>query len=237
MARYLLVHGCGRSGRGPGDDETALRTINVGLRGAGSTTIPPGDFAGVRVADVFTAPSQARWAQALPYQVLRQAYHFVTDASRRVRATEAVAGAITRDTRILIAHSLGSVAAYDALCLLPRHHVTHFLTLGSPLAMPHLVRGRVTAFTAFGRYAWPRSLARWINFFDARDPIARWALRRRFGDGTRIEDRRIRLVVGGPHRLLAYLASQEVISSLAEASRSTQTATTSGGHNDVRTPG
>jgi len=227
MAKYVLVHGCGGGTRGSGDTEAPLRTINLNLRRAGLPAIAASDFRAVHLVDALAVPSRGhRWAAALPYQVVRQVYHFVTDGTQRIRATEAVAEVVTGDTQILIAHSLGSVAAYDALCLLPRHNVTHFLTLGSPLGIPHYVRGRLAAFAASGRHAWPRTLTRWLNFFDTRDPVAWWTLRRHFGDGTRVEDRPVRLAPDGPHRLLAYLASYEVISSLGEATRLTLPATT-----------
>ena len=227
MATCILVHGCGRGAQVSGDNGAALRTINAHLRAAVLPPIATNDFDAVHVADALAVPAGARRSgTALPYLVAQQVYHFVTNAAVRVRATEAVATAVANDTRIVIAHSLGSVAAYDALCLLPRHNVTHFLTLGSPLAIPHYVRGRLSAFSAFGRHAWPRTLPTWLNYFDGRDPVAWWALRRHFGDGARIEDRPVKLAPGNPHYLSAYLTSREVIASVGDALRLTSTVTT-----------
>lgn len=225
MARCILVNGCGRGVRGSSNREATLRTINAHLRAAALPSIAADDFTAVHVADTLAVPGgRHRPAPALPYLVARQVAHLVTNPALRIRAIEAVATAIASDTRIVIAHSWGSVAAYDALCLLPQHNVTHFLTLGSPLAIPHYVRGRLAAFSACGRHAWPRTLARWLNFFDGRDPVAWWTLRRHFGDGTRIEERTVRLASANPHHLLAYLASHEVVSSLGDALLSTSTA-------------
>ena len=218
MARYLLVHGCDGTTYGAHDSETTLRSINLRLIEAGYPSIGAAEFAAIRIADLFDDQVQSNRGPSKPAgKVVRQVYNFVTDAARRIRAMETVASAVDGGTGIVVAHSLGSVVAYDALCLLPRHNVSLFLTLGSPLAIPRFVRGRLAAFSVYGRHAWPRALPRWLNFFDYRDPVALCRLRRHFGNGYQIEDRAIDLAPRNPHLLAAYLGSHEVISSLGEA--------------------
>src|SRR5207244_8684079 len=46
--------------------------------------------------------------------------------------------ALKEDTRIVIAHSLGTVIAYEGLCRRP-HRVSSFVTVGSPIATPRLI--------------------------------------------------------------------------------------------------
>ncbi|MEU5934432.1 hypothetical protein [Micromonospora sp. NPDC047187] len=218
MAECILVYGCGRASRADAHREMAIHAMNNRLQSAGLPLIAPRNFAAVEVVDAVVLPrGKHRPPTALPALIARQVYRLVTDANARVRAIEAAAMSISTDTRIVIAHSWGSVAAYEALCLLPRHNVTHFLTLGSPLAIPVYVRGRLATFSACGRHAWPRTVEWWCNFVDGRDPVAWWRLRRHFGDGTRIEERSIRLASGNPHKLSAYLACPEVIGALGRA--------------------
>ncbi|WP_328496640.1 hypothetical protein OHS59_31000 [Streptomyces sp. NBC_00414] len=66
---------------------------------------------------------------------LRQVRRYLTDADLRAAARSRVEEAIGPDTRVVVAHSLGSVVAYEALCALPGHQVRALVTLGSPLGM------------------------------------------------------------------------------------------------------
>src|SRR6478735_3988000 len=75
--------------------------------------------------------------------------------------------------RVVIAHSLGSVVAYEALWARPDLHVDLLLTLGSPLGMPDVVFPRLepsTAGTGWGQR--PPGVAKWINISDTGDLIA-----------------------------------------------------------------
>ncbi|MFF3247753.1 hypothetical protein ACFYWY_29445 [Streptomyces sp. NPDC002870] len=66
------------------------------------------------------------------------------DAPERMAAREEVAARIARhQPRIVIAHSLGSVVAYEALHAHPELQPELFLTLGSPLALPRVVFQRL----------------------------------------------------------------------------------------------
>lgn len=98
----------------------------------------------------------------------------------RQHARETVAELI-RDQRpdVVIAHSLGTVVAYEALHTLPDTPVPLLLTLGSPLALPHAVHPRLKpapiADPALGhrpRGTRPPGVARWVNIADPGDPVA-----------------------------------------------------------------
>ncbi|MFE1809870.1 hypothetical protein [Streptomyces sp. NPDC059533] len=73
--------------------------------------------------------------------------------------------------RVLIAHSLGSVVAYETLHAYPDLKVDLFLTLGSPLGLPALSR-KLQPAPRGGRGARPPGAGWWINIADAGDPVA-----------------------------------------------------------------
>ena len=70
---------------------------------------------------------------------------------------------------LLIGHSLGSVIAYDVLWELSRGErpgngrVDLFMTLGSPLASPMILKGVLGARLS-GRQRYPGNIDRWLNF-------------------------------------------------------------------------
>ncbi|MBF0266831.1 MAG: hypothetical protein HQL46_16330 [Gammaproteobacteria bacterium] len=74
---------------------------------------------------------------------------------------------------MLVAHSMGSIVAYDVLRLLGRSHkhvtIAHFVTIGSPLGLPH-VKYRI--FEENDLVRTPTNVNRWTNFSDWRDIVA-----------------------------------------------------------------
>ena len=79
-----------------------------------------------------------------------------------------------QDKRImLLSHSMGTIIAYDVLRQLGRRHprltIDHFVTLGSPLGLPH-VKYRISREQPPVRT--PSIVRRWSNFADRRDPVA-----------------------------------------------------------------
>ncbi|MER7569115.1 hypothetical protein ABTZ93_40330 [Streptomyces sp. NPDC097941] len=54
---------------------------------------------------------------------LKQVYAYLTDPSLRAQALARVADQIRADTRVVVAHSQGSVVAYEALCARSGHQV------------------------------------------------------------------------------------------------------------------
>lgn len=79
-----------------------------------------------------------------------------------------------RDNRImLVAHSMGSIIAYDVLRLIgkqePSVKIDHFVTIGSPLGIPH-VRYKITEESPLVRT--PSIVSKWSNLADRRDPVA-----------------------------------------------------------------
>ncbi|WP_101788954.1 hypothetical protein [Nonomuraea indica] len=97
---------------------------------------------------------------------------YLTDAGRRESCRDAVAGTIRRNNpRVVIAHSLGSVVAYEALWSDPGLKVELLVTLGSPLGMRDVVFERLLPAPVNGRGERPPGVARWVNIAD-KDDIA-----------------------------------------------------------------
>lgn len=100
-----------------------------------------------------------------------EVHRYFADAPNRERVLEIVSAHI-RDwrPRILIAHSLGSVVAYEALWRDPSLNVELLLTLGSPLALPKVVYDRLDKDA--GARQRPPGVRRWVNIADRGDIIA-----------------------------------------------------------------
>lgn len=108
-------------------------------------------------------------------------------------------------TDVLVAHSLGTVIAYQVLLAHPDIAVDTLVTLGSPLgAQP---------FTTTG--AWPGSTRRWVNVVAITDPVAQpGRVPERFGSA--VEERLIDNGHRG-HHPEPYLNSRAVGEAVAEA--------------------
>ncbi|MFI8216641.1 hypothetical protein [Streptomyces sp. NPDC085932] len=97
---------------------------------------------------------------------LKQVRRYLTDETLRAAARSRVEEAIGPDTRVVVAHSLGSVVAYEALCARQGHGVRALVTLGSPLGM-RMVVDRLRP----GPETWPGTSS-WTNVVDEGDVVA-----------------------------------------------------------------
>jgi hypothetical protein len=96
---------------------------------------------------------------------------YFTDPARRDQVTRDVSARIAEfGPRVIIAHSLGSVVAYEALWSRPHPDIGLLLTIGSPLAMPDIVFDRLAPHD--GPRGIPPGVRRWINVTDPGDLIA-----------------------------------------------------------------
>ncbi|WP_082393215.1 hypothetical protein [Nocardia arizonensis] len=104
---------------------------------------------------------------------LKQVRRVLTEPALRQQIRERVRAQISDDTRVVVAHSLGSVVAYETFCATPGHPVRALITLGSPLGIPNLIFHRLDPAPVAGRGAWPggQDLV-WRNFADAGDVVA-----------------------------------------------------------------
>ena len=92
---------------------------------------------------------------------------------------EQVLLAHTGDEIMLIAHSMGTIIAYDVLRNLGRSNpdqgvrVPHFVTIGSPLGLPHVKLRVAEERTYDPKVRTPTIVTQsWLNFADRRDAVA-----------------------------------------------------------------
>jgi hypothetical protein len=149
---------------------------------------------------------------------LKQVHRYLTEPEVRSRVRQRVLDALGEDTRVVVAHSLGSVAAYEVLCAEPGHGVRALVTLGSPLGIPRLILDRLepppVGVGGVKLGVWPggESLV-WTNLADDGDVVALVKdLRPVFGERLRQG-----LVHNGPHAhdATAYLTDRLCGSAIA----------------------
>ena len=101
------------------------------------------------------------------------ARYLASDAApARAQAREQVATTIAeRQARVVIAHSLGTVVAYETLHAHPDLEVDLLVTLGSPLALPDAIFRRLQPQPA-PTGSRPANVRRWVNISDYGDPVA-----------------------------------------------------------------
>ena len=140
-----------------------------------------------------------------------ETYLSAPTSPRRLAVRELVADAIGQHRpEVIIAHSLGSVVAYETLWAYPDLPTAALVTIGSPLAMPSAIADRLMPPLVKGRGRRPPSATRWVNLADRGDIVAipRGGLGQRF-DG--VEDRAD--VIIGPwdfHSAEGYLRCPEM---------------------------
>ena len=103
----------------------------------------------------------------------RELHRYLSDPGCRAAARDTVAETIAdHHPAVVLAHSLGSVVAYEALWARPDLQVDLLVTLGSPLALPGVVFSRLDPGPSNGRGVRPPGVRRWINIADPGDVIA-----------------------------------------------------------------
>jgi hypothetical protein len=99
-------------------------------------------------------------------RTIDQVGHYFGDDEVRSEVRARVVGAVQPDTRVVVAHSLGSIVAYDCLRAHPEWPVETFVTIGSPLGNRELVLSRLETDPA-----WPVGLRRWVNVTAPSDQV------------------------------------------------------------------
>ncbi|GAB3679911.1 hypothetical protein GCM10027589_50120 [Actinocorallia lasiicapitis] len=136
-------------------------------------------------------------------------------ADRRARCWSRLEAVLERHRpRVLIAHSLGSVVAYETLHRRPDLRVQRLITLGSPLSVPHVVFHRLLPSPG-ARGTKPPGVGDWINIADVGDPVSHPAERfTEFFDGVS-HDHQISIHRFDPHSAVHYLRTPALASALA----------------------
>ncbi|GAB3836036.1 hypothetical protein ACFPIJ_33305 [Dactylosporangium cerinum] len=127
-----------------------------------------------------------------------------TDGTVRAAARDEVARTILEhEPQVVIAHSLGSIVAYEALHANPSLAVDLLVTVGSPLAMPDVVYPRLRPAALTGTR--PAGVRRWVNIADVGDLVA---IPRRLGGRFATDvDHEESVALFDFHRVRAYLAA------------------------------
>lgn len=112
-------------------------------------------------------------------RLLAQAAAYIQQPEVREAAQARLEEVVGPDTELIIAHSLGTLVAYEALCAHPEWRVTSFVTVGCPLAND-VVHPRLEPCPVAGQGIWPGSVRRWVNVADPNDPAAATPLAGRF---------------------------------------------------------
>ncbi|MCX5002103.1 GPI inositol-deacylase [Streptomyces sp. NBC_00638] len=102
----------------------------------------------------------------------RQLRRYFTEPELRARIQDRLSWAVTGRTEVIVAHSLGSVVAYETLCAHPEWPDLTLVTLGSPLGVPRLVFDRLLPQPSAGSGRWPAPVSRWTNIADRGDAVA-----------------------------------------------------------------
>jgi hypothetical protein len=148
---------------------------------------------------------------------LREVRTYFRNRPARIAAREEVAGAIERSgATIVLAHSLGSVVAYEALAADPLLRIDLLVTLGSPLGLPEVVHDRLEPRDAHTRPL--PNVGRWVNVADGGDIVAVPPRLDRIFSGIARNDV---VAVGAVafHRVERYLRSDPVIEELSKSMR------------------
>ncbi len=136
-----------------------------------------------------------------------------TDPDLRTKMRGRIEPLVDDDTRVVVAHSLGTVLSYMALANHPRWNVHTFVTLGSPLGSP-MVATMLDPPVVDGKGQWPGAVERWVNVRAVGDKAAANPVAERFGD--RVEE----VLVDNGHRAHVpepYLNSAPTGAAIAEA--------------------
>ncbi|MFF8960408.1 hypothetical protein [Streptomyces sp. NPDC014894] len=158
----------------------------------------------------------AGFGERLMISSARQVRRYFTEPAIRAAVRERFTACLGDETQVVVAHSLGSVVAYEALRARPAGSGSVALvTLGSPLGVRNLVFDRLEPPPGGGSGPWPPPVRRWVNIADRGDVVAlAKELAPLFGD--RVRDV---LVHNGAraHDVRPYLTARETGAALAEA--------------------
>ncbi|GAA2679389.1 serine peptidase [Streptomyces lunalinharesii] len=122
----------------------------------------------------------AKTVSRIAVAFIPEVYRYLASPTRRAAAQQAVADSIEASgTSVLVAHSLGSIVAYETLHARPDLPIRVLITLGSPLGLPEAVFDILNPAPVGGYGARPPKIAHWTNIADSGDLVA---LPRRLGD-------------------------------------------------------
>ncbi|MCL4180096.1 MAG: S8 family peptidase [Verrucomicrobia bacterium] len=206
-----------------GRSAESLRRLERELLNNVGAATPKGNFG----KKILPAPKFVRdWiTRGATRALLGDAYDLFFDPVERERMEESLKSRLRTGGGpfVIIAHSQGSMIAYDVLCRWDRTkdgdiEVPLFITIGSPLGLTE-VKDRMKELTGQKRLSVPASARRWANFADTCDYVA--LDKKLAGDYVpkdRIEDAKVdNPVRKNPHSGIGYLGTEAVRSAVMGA--------------------
>ncbi|MFJ3619860.1 hypothetical protein ACIPSH_17145 [Streptomyces iakyrus] len=147
----------------------------------------------------------------------REVATYLRTPARQEARTRVADLMVSHRPRVLLAHSLGSVVAYETLWENPSLRVELLVTLGSPLALPHAVFPRLQPAPADQRGGRPPGVVRWVNLADPGDLVALppGGVERCFEGVDREQPRTQPIHAFDFHKVVNYLAAPQLRALLA----------------------
>ena len=105
-------------------------------------------------------------------QIIVQLGKYFQDDDLRTQVQERLEAVIDETTQVVVAHSMGTVVAYEALVAHPEWAVDTFVTLGSPIAGEFNRSKLRPPVTGEGTGVWPH-VRRWVNVQAVGDTVIR----------------------------------------------------------------
>ena len=190
---------------------TVARLTDPNLPKPGDRTRPPA--IPLSVQRMLDALSQSRTFAGIAERALvfdlKQVRRYMSEPSTRSAIQDRVASSIPAGTRFVIAHSLGTVVAYEAICAHPEWKIEGLITMGSPLGMHNLIFEKLLPAPKDGLGFWPASVTWWTNVADEGDIVA---IGKRLAGffGPRVEDWIVDNGIAEVHGAEKYLATTAV---------------------------
>ncbi len=110
-------------------------------------------------------------ATGILLRLIKQVGRYFSDPYFMAQAWNEFQAAVETKPRLIIAHSLGSVIAYDWLRSHPPTSATTLVTIGSPLGL-RCVRKALHLQLNAGPGPWPEGIATWVNVAAEEDAVA-----------------------------------------------------------------
>ncbi|WP_431676899.1 hypothetical protein [Kitasatospora sp. KL5] len=218
----------GTKSGGSSDDVGSLPPYQAGEVEAGfelellqamAASLPTGGTAKGVVGDLLRKLEVSKFLGDVPAKAViwfvKQVHRYLTDGTLRRSVLDQVSRTVTAETRVIVAHSLGSVVAYEALCENPDWNVDTLVTLGSPLGMEAVASRLQPPVRPGAEAVWPGT-RRWVNVAAQEDPVA---LLKELGPvfGKDVEDRLVGNGLRNAHSVVRYLTTRETAEAVAGA--------------------
>lgn len=104
--------------------------------------------------------------------LLDQLARYFADDEIRAAVQERVETAVTEESRVMVAHSMGTIVAYEVLQRHPEWSIETLVTIGSPLSGDY-VFSRLLPEPDNDQAWWPGSIEEWVNVTALNDNVIR----------------------------------------------------------------